>query len=75
MKNEGGMSEEAVSDFEISPIPESKGGGFALVRYVGKGGVVAVPEGVRQIEPRAFACAEVTEVILPEGVRTIDAGN
>ncbi len=43
-----------------------------LMRYEGRGGKVVVPCGVKHIAFAAFANSEVTEVVLPRGVESVD---
>ena len=46
-----------------------------LIGYHGPGGVVEIPEGITVIGCGAFRdCAELTEVIIPEGVEEIKGG-
>ena len=43
-----------------------------IVRYVGPGGRVVVPEGIKYIRADAFHnCETVTEIVLPEGLKRI----
>ena len=43
-----------------------------LTRYLGRGGIVTIPDGVRQIGPRAFmGCEGLFSVRFPEGVTSV----
>lgn len=61
----------------IEEIAEDKDGcrideNGVMIKYVGEGGTVRVPQGVTKIADRAFwECESVTEVILAEGVKSI----
>ncbi len=56
--------ERILADFEVKD--------HAIVRYLGKGGRVIIPEGINAIRENAFyRCGVVNEVILPASVREI----
>lgn len=42
-----------------------------LREYNGPGGEVVIPDGVTQIAPKAFFVSDVTDVTIPEGVKSI----
>lgn len=45
-----------------------------LVAYIGEGGIVNIPEGVRKIHMKAFRCAFITKVTIPSSLEEIDEG-
>ena len=57
-----------ISEFRLSPDG-------TLVKYLGKGGEVFIPQGITGIEAGAFSgCDGVTRAVIPEGVKRIGSG-
>jgi len=56
-------AETAYDDFEID--------GTTLVRYIGNGGEVTVPDGITEIGEWAFDSSAITKLILPETLKAI----